>query len=136
MRAVMKGYQLPVDHSSANPPSKHKVIRGGSNAQVLALLGPLCRGEPAAGYRLFEAKIGTDRIDYVFERDGAKVNLHLTERQAGAGPAGAETASFRVVVDGDAPPADLTAVSERVIRELTSRDRGQLWVMAEDAPTR
>src|SRR5262245_30078115 len=99
VRAAMKGYQLPTDHSSANPPAAHRVIRGGANALVLGLLGPLARGEQApGGYRLFDVKIGSDRIDYVFERAGATVRLRLGRLDEVEGTAVGASTSFRMAV--------------------------------------
>jgi len=135
MRAAVKGYELPVDHSSAKPPERLRVIRGGANAQVMAMLGPLARGEAApGGYRLFTVQVDSERIAYVFERRGAMVNVRLGALDGAGGVAFGESATFRFVVDGDAPEADRIAVATRVLAEVKARDRGQLWVYAADTP--
>jgi hypothetical protein len=132
VRAAVKGYELPVDHSSANPPSKDRVIKGGANALVMAMLGPLARGELVAGYRLFQVQVGRERIDYVFDKAGAKVLVRLGGLGSSEGAAFGESATFRFVVDGTAPAGERDLVAARVLHEVKLRDRGQLWVVAED----
>lgn len=133
--SAVNGYELPPDHSSTNPPQKRKVIHGGgSNARVLGLLGPLARGEQAAGYRLYGVSIAEDRIDVSFEQAGRFVKIRMAALDATEGAAFAQTHSFRLVVDGDAPESDRAAVGERLRREVAARDQGQLWVVAADAP--
>jgi hypothetical protein len=135
VRAAVKGYALPVDHSSANPPSSVRVIRGNANAQVMAMLGPLARGEAApAGYRLFQVQVATDRIDYVFDKAGDRVRIRLDALDGTEGTTFGESATFRFVVDGSAPIAERLLVGQRVLHEVRLRDRGQLWVAASDAP--
>ena len=133
--AATKGYELPPDHASKNPPQKKRVLRAGANAEVLGLLGPLAKGEPAPGNYLFHgAQVGAERIDFVFDRAGVKIRVSLTALDTTEGLTHAKSASFRITVDGDAPETDRIVVGARVARDVIARDRGQLWVIAADAP--
>jgi hypothetical protein len=135
--AAARGYELPEKHFSRRPPEQRKVIRGGRPGEVLALLGPLARGETASGYRLLDVKIGEDWIRFVFDREGRRVAVALTAHASEeGGEARFRTASFRGVVAGDAPREELDAVAERVAREVAAKDNGQLWVTAADAPSK
>ena len=144
--AIVGKYEGPVENEgvilSKNPPLQNRVIRGGANAEVMALLGPLARGEAAAtGYRLENVAVGRDRIDFVFtsitgpERGNIRnVAVALTALDATDGQASWTTTSFRLVITGDAPPEEQALVGERVAREVAKVDVGQLWVVAAVAP--
>lgn len=122
-----------------NPPQPKPVIKGGSNEAVLALIGPLARGEAApGGYRLARVGVEEVHIDYFFERPGsaereaATVIVRLAALDA-AGPTVAASASFRIMVLGAVPELEQRAVAERVAHEVVAADRGHLWTTASTA---
>lgn len=146
VQAVVAPEQKPVEENagvilSKNPPQQRRVIRGGANAEVLAMLGPLARGETIEGYRLQRVTIGEQRIDVVFAKiagprreDLTNVAITLNGLEETEGQARWTTTSFRVCAAGDAQEPDMAAVTERVAREVAKTDRGQLWVVAASAP--
>ncbi|MSP59706.1 MAG: hypothetical protein EXR72_05070 [Myxococcales bacterium] len=122
---------------SKNPPSERAVIPAGKEAEVMALLGPFTREEPAPGYKLAKATVGAERIEFVFAGAAGKAVVSLVAASGAAtdGGAGHATAgTFLVLVDGDAPAEGRAAVADRVAAEVRARDRGHLWMKADDAP--
>lgn len=123
-----------------NPPQQRAVIKGGNNEAVLALIGPLARGEAVpGGYRLARVGVEETHIDYFFERsrsaelEAATVVVRLAALDA-TGPTVAASASFRIMVLGAAPELERRAVAERVAHEVVAADRGHLWATASVAP--
>jgi hypothetical protein len=119
---------------SKNPATTKAVIPAGREAEVLALLGPLAR-QPFDGYKLEEATVASERIDFRFAGAGGKILISLVAiANVDAGVVHAYTRSFRVLVEGDAPDEARFAVVERVAAEVMEHDHGQLWVRADTAP--
>jgi hypothetical protein len=138
LSAATGGYELAPNSTSAKPPEQRRVIRlMPGNRNVFALLGPLATGEPApGGYKLATMRIEDTRIEIGFARDDKKVAIILTALDSTEGFARAETSSLRMLVSGDAPPAERDAVAARLLVELRARDHGQLWINASDAPAK
>ena len=130
--------ELPPNATSSSPPSNKKVIPfEPDNRGVLALLGPLAMGEPAAeGYRLRSVTVEEARIRVVFERGEALVELLLTALDDSDGTPRGTSTSLRLIVGGSAPETERHAIADRVLVELKARDRGQIWRVAGNAGTR
>src|SRR5262249_52037971 len=107
LEAAVKGYQLPDNHTSQNPPVERPVIRpGAGNSLVLGLIGPLARGQAAAaGFFLETAHAGELELRYVFARGGERIQVVFTRPGERAGHPVGSTRTFAVFVEGDAEPA-------------------------------
>jgi len=135
LTAAARGYELPANNTSENPPERKQVIRAGPGNRLLTqLIGPLAMGTPAAGGYALQGVQATARdISYSFAGQAGSVRVRLYalgEVEVSAG----DSQTFSTRVDGDAPEDDCQAVLLDVLTEVRRRDRGQLWTEATMAP--
>jgi hypothetical protein len=138
LKSAVNGYELPEGHTSQHLPQKKRVISPGpKNQEVFALLGPYAKGKVAAGaYRLWSVQVAEAEIKFIFERAGLKATVSFGPIVQGVTDPAIATATFAASVDGDAPPADRDAILREIFAEVKARDKGQLWVIAAEAPAR
>lgn len=133
--AAVKGYNLPPNHTSKNPPEERQVIRPGpGNVLVLGLLGPIATGRLVGPeFRFAQATAGEVEIRYVFRHGEEQVELVLAQPGMRTGHVVGTTRTFAAFVEGTAPLEVQEQVAREVLVQLRARDQGQLWTTAARA---